>query len=193
MKFETLTYAASSLGFSGCSASGPQETHLSSPTGGLFSARMSDSIAAFLLRVAACFHGCLSSFPSLEPSIQEGLSHCRLTVADSSIDKTSEPLITVRMNRHLSRRMRWLIRRGRVERSGQMRAATAEDKARGNLTPGQCNEYGIRVHGYSRIRTYGLGFTRDELRKIAICWWGLQGSRECLVKLGLCHAPLSPD
>ena len=74
-----------------------------------------------------------------------------------------------------------------------MRVATADDEARCNLTPGQFNEYGIRVHGYSRIRTYGLGFTRDDLRKIAMNWAGLQGSSISLSRAMMCSAPISPD
>jgi len=88
--------------------------------------------------------------------------HCpnhlkRVSLVDTSVDETSEPLHAVRMNRHLSQRLRWLIRRGRVARSGEMRIATANDEARCNLSAGQYNEYCIRVYRWSRTRVYHLG------------------------------------
>ncbi len=98
------------------------------------------------------------------------------------------------MNRHLSRRLRWLIRRGRVERSGEMRVATAEDELRCHLTPGQFNEYCIRVHRYNRIRVYGLGLGRRALFfGAAIGSAILRGDISCLAKALFCSAPISPD
>jgi len=181
MKFETLTYSAHITDYS-VSASAP------SILGRLEASKSRNGIAAFLFRVAAYFHSRMASLPCVECAPQEPL-----TVIDTSLDNSSEPLIKVRMNRHFSRRMRWLIRRGRVQRSGEMRVATADDEARCNLTPGQFNEYCIRVHGYSRIRTYGLGLGRRALRKIAMNWAGLQGNALSLARTGLCLAPLSPD
>jgi len=191
--FETLTYAAVATDYSVGGASGPEETRSLSPQGAAYPARFSDIMASFLLRVAAYFQGCLSSLPILERPCHGSLPQERLTVADSSVDDITGPLMVVLMNRHLSRRLRWLIRRGRVERSGEMREATPEDKARCNLSPGQFSEYCIRVHGHSRIRTYGFGLGRRALRRIAICGAGLQGSVDCLAKAALCRAPLSPD
>jgi len=94
------------------------------------------------------------------------------------------------MNRQLSRRMRWLIRRGRVERSGEMRLATVDDMARCTLTPGQFLEHGIRVHGFSRTRVYRLGLGRRALRLRAIGSAALQGDSLCLGKCAICLAPL---
>ena len=135
--FETATYAAPSIDFS-------MEPEATYPNG----------LAAFILRIAAYFQGCLASLPSPK-NICVNRTQESLTVIDSALDASSEPLIKVRMNRHLSRCLRWLIRRGRVERSGELRVATAEDEARCNLTPGQFLEYSIRVHRMSRIRLYG--------------------------------------
>ena len=74
-----------------------------------------------------------------------------------------------------------------------MRVATAEDKARCNLTPGQFIEYCIRVHGWSRVRSYGLGLGRLALRLLAISAAFLQGDVLYLNKSATCAAPLSPD
>lgn len=175
MMFETATYAAPSIDFS-------IEPEVAYPNG----------LTAFLLRIAAYFQGCLASLPSAK-NICANRTQESLTVIDSALDSTSEPLIKVRMNRHLSRRLRWLIRRGRVERSGKMRLATAEDEARCNLTPGQFNEYCIRVHGMSRIRIYGMGLGRRALRLRAILMAALQGCVLSLRKAPLCSAPLCPD
>ena len=142
-------------------------------------------LAVFLLRLMAYFQGCLASLPRAPKH--------SITIIDSSLDNSSEPLIKVRMNRHLSRRLRWLIRRGRVERSGELRVATAEDEARCNLTPGQFLEYSIRVHRMSRIRLYGLGMGRLALRLCAIFMASLQGDKVSLSRVGLCSAPLTPD
>ena len=117
MMFETATYAAPSIDFS-------IEPEAAYPNG----------LGAFLLRIAAYFQGYLASLPSPK-NICANRTEESLTVIDSALDSTSEPLIKVRMNRHLSHRLRWLIRRGRVERSGKMRLATAADEARCNLPP----------------------------------------------------------
>lgn len=188
MKFETLTYAAGSTDFSVGHALGSQEALLSSPQGVLSPARLSVGIAAFLLRVAAYFQGCLASLPRAEHITEQSL-----TVINTSLDDTSGPLQKVRMNRALSRRMRWLIKRGRVERSGKMRLATAKDMTRCILTPGQFLEHSIRVHGFSRIRVYGLGQGRRALRLIAIYAAALQGDGLYLCKGAICLAPLTPD
>jgi len=119
--------------------------------------------------------------------------HEPLSVIDTSLDATSEPLIEVRLNHHLSRRLRWLIRRGRVSRSGEVRLATTEDTALCNLTPGQFMEYSIRVHRMSRIRIYGMGLGRRTLRLRAIFWAALQGDALSMRKAGNCAALLSPD
>jgi len=153
---------------------------------------MTESIARFLLRLAAYFQGYLSSLPTMKRSAAKP-EPIQLTVIDSAIEGGSEPLIAVRMNRALSRRMRWLIKRGRVQRSGKMRLATAEDKARCHLTPGQFIEYGIRVYGLSRVRSYGLGLGRRALVIIAISTAALQGDVLSLLKRASCAAPLSPD
>ena len=142
-------------------------------------------LAVFLLRLMAYFQGCLASLPRAPKH--------SITIIDSSLDNSSEPLIQVRMNRHLSRRLRWLIKRGRVERSGELRLATADDIARCNLTPGQFMEYSIRVHRISRIRIYGLGLGRRALRLHSFTMAALQGDIVCLRKAVICSAPLSPD
>ena len=142
-------------------------------------------LAAFLLRLMAYFQGCLASLPRAPKH--------SITVIDSSLDNSSEPLMQVRMNRHLSRRLRWLIKRGRVERSGELRLATADDIARCTLTPGQFIEYSIRVHRISRIRMYGLGLGRRALILRSITLAALQGDRMCRRKAVICSAPLSPD
>ena len=175
MMFETATYAAPSIDFS-------IEPETAYPTG----------LASFLLRLAAYFQGCLASLPSPK-NICANRIQDSLAVIDSALDASSEPLIKVRMNRHLSRRLRWLIRRGRVERSGKMRLATAADQARCNLTPGQFMEYSIRVHRISRIRIYGLGLGRRALLLRGFTLAALQGCVLSLRKAALCSAPLCPD
>jgi len=169
--------------FSVGGASGSDEARPTSLRGGFSAARFSVAIGAFLIRLAAYFQGCL---PRMAP-------HERLTVIDAAIGEGSGPLQIVTMNRALSRRMRWLIKRGRVERSGKMRLATEVDKARCSLTPGQFNEYMIRVDGVSRIRLYKLGLSRHARRLISITSAGLQGHVLCLGKAALCLAPLMPD
>lgn len=173
--FETATYAAPSFDFS-------IERDAVAPAG------LTNNIAAFLLRVAAYFQGCLASLPRANTMPQESL-----TVIDTALDGTSEPLQVVRMNRHLSRRLRWLIRRGRVKRSGELRLATADDAARCHLTPGQFMEYSIRVHRMSRIRIYAMGWGRLALQLRSILSALLQGGALCLGRVGLGSAPLSPD
>ena len=172
MTFNTISYGALSFDF----ALEPKTTE---------AAGYSHILTAFLLRLAAYFQSCLASFPRAPQH--------SVTVIDTLLDESSEPLIKVRMNRHLSRRLRWLIRRGRVERSGELRVATAEDEARCNLSPGQFLEYSIRVHRMSRIRLYGLGMGRRALRLCSIFMAALQGDKVSLRKAGLCSAPLSPD
>jgi len=186
VKFETLTYAAGPTDFLVGGASGPQEARPTSPQGGFSAARLSVAMGAFLIRVAAYFQGCLPRLPRMA-------SQKRLTVIDAAMAEGSGPLKVVRMNRALSRRMRWLIKRGRVERSGKMRVATEADKARCNLTPGQFNEYMIRVDGVSRIRLYHLGLSRHVRRLRSITSAGLQGNALCLGKAAICLAPLMPD
>jgi len=155
--------------------------------------QISEFLTGFLQRVAAYFQGYLSSLPVMDRFLELEPAQTRLTMVDSSVDESSEPLQIVRMNRALSRRMRWLIKRGHVQRPGELRIATSDNKARCNLTPGQFNEYGIRVDGWSRVRIYGLGFGRRVLRKIAIMWAGLQGNIVSLCRGLICLAPLSPD
>jgi len=161
------------------------------------SAKMADSLAAFLLRVATYFQGYLASLP--RPSFAQGYhaSHESLdrsmTVIDAALDSAHEPLIRVRMNRALSRRMRWLIRRGRVQRSGRLRVYNPEAEQRCNLSPGQFIDYSIRVCGHSRVRAYGMGLARRALRLRGFLLATLQGDILSLHKAALCAAPLSPD
>jgi len=161
------------------------------------SARMTDSLTAFLLRVAAYFQGCLASLPRVNPVQGSYGSHESLpesvTVIDTALDSAHEPLIRVRMNRALSRRMRWLIRRGRVQRSGRLRIYNAEAEQRCNLSPGQFIDYSIRVCGHSRVRAYGMGLARRALRLRGFLLATLQGDILSLHKAALCAAPLSPD
>jgi len=178
--FETATYAAPTIGFS-------IEREVAHP------ASQMNGLAAFLLRVAAYFQGCLASLPRASFTSMGYIPQESLTVIDTAIESGFEPLQKVRMNRALSRRLRWLIRRGRVERSGKMRLATTEDEARCNLTPGQFNEYCIRVDGLSRIRIYGMGWGRHALRLRAIFSALLRGDTLCLYRAVQCSAPLSPD
>jgi len=172
--------------FSVGGASGSDEARPTSLRGGFSAARFSVAMGAFLIRLAAYFQGCLPRGPRMA-------SQERITVIDTAMAEGSGPLQVVTMNRALSRRMRWLIKRGRVERSGKMRLATEVDKARCSLTPGQFNEYMIRVDGVSRIRLYKLGLSRHARRLISITSAGLQGHVLCLGKAALCLAPLMPD
>jgi len=187
MKFEALTYTAHVTDYS-VTASAPLRLGRLADDGRGASSYLSNGIAAFLLRLAAYFHSALGSLPrSHYPA--EG----SLTFIDTALDNSCEPLQKVRMNRHLSRRLRWLIRRGRVESSGELRLATAKDEARCRLTPGQFNEYCIRAHGWSRIRVYGLGFTRRGLFLNMLGALPLRGDRVSLSRPVNCNALITPD
>lgn len=175
MTFDSVTYTSPIFDFT-LESEGARSSETPCPKQGL---------AAFLLRLMAYFQGCLASLPRAPQQ--------PIAVMGTSLDEGSEPLIKVRMNRHLSRRLRWLIRRGLVARLGELRVATAADEARCNLSPGQFNEYCIRVHRLSRIRIYGLGFGRRALRLCAFFMVALQGDAMCLRRAGLCLAPLTPD
>jgi len=172
--------------FSVGGASGSAEARPTSLRREFSAARFSVAMGAFLIRLAAYFQGYLPRLPRM--TTQDSL-----TVIDTAMAEGSGPLQVVTMNRALSRRMRWLIKRGRVERSGKMRLATGPDLERCNLTPGQFNEYIIRVDGVSRIRLYKLGLSRHGRRLISITCAGLQGNALCLGKAALCLAPLMPD
>jgi len=87
-------------------------------------------LAGFLLRLVAYFQGAVSNYPRLEDYRTDFPTERSVTVIDTSLDDSREPLQRVRMNRHLTRRLRWLIRRGRAARSGEMRIATANNEAR---------------------------------------------------------------
>jgi len=150
-------------------------------------------LAGFLLRLVAYFQGAVSNYPRLEDYRTDFPTERSVTVIDTSLDDSREPLQRVRMNRHLTRRLRWLIRRGRAARSGEMRIATANNEARCKPTPGQFNEHCIRVQGHSRTRIYGFGLGCRALRYIAIYTAALQGNALCLGKTDLCSAPISPD
>jgi len=155
---------------------------------------LTKGLAAFLLRLMAYFQETLSNLPCRDYLTERDyLAEGDLTVIDTALAERSGPLQKVRMNRHLSRRLRWLIKRGRVTSSGKVRLATEEDEAWCHLTPGQFNEYCIRVHGHSRIRIYGFGLNRKDLRKIVICCVGLQGDASALRRMMICKALLTPD
>jgi len=72
------------------------------------SSNLTHGLAAFLLRVAAYFQGCLASLPRVMSSyeqratsqeiVQEGLQES-VTVMDPALEGSSEPLVKVRMNR----------------------------------------------------------------------------------------------
>jgi len=200
MMFQTVTYAAQPLDFAigeEVPDLAPNLTSYSAPIPARETQGLTDSLAAFLLRLAAYFQGYLTSLPRVSPALGHQAAQGSLTVIDTALDGTHEPLIKVRMNRALSRRMRWLIRRGRVERSGRMRVCNLDDQARCTLSPGQFIEYGIRVYGHSRVRVYGLGqnlsLGRRALRLRARLFAGLHGDKICLRKAIACAAPLSPD
>lgn len=162
MAYQTVTYAASL-------------TYAAQPVAPLAesSPNLTDGLAAFLLRVAAYCQGCLASLPRMqsfcEPlaispggfqedaqgNVQAAVKQS-LTVMDAALDGTSGPLVKVTMNRAFSRRLRWLIKRGRVQRSGRLRVCDAATEARCNLTPGQMSEYYIRVYRQNRTVIYGL-------------------------------------
>ena len=153
------------------------------------SSSLTNGLAAFLLRVAAYFQGYLASFPRMASSYQQpAMSQESLpesvTVMDPALEGSSEPLVKVRMNRALRRRMRWLIKRGRVQRSGRLRVCNAAAEARCNLTPGQMREYNIRVNGLSRTVTYGLNRGGHVQNKGTVLSFGIAL---------LCNAILTPD
>ena len=179
MEFPAVTYTASSVSY----APFCFEAESDSASG------LSHGLAAFLLRVAAYFQGCLASLPrmasaSQHPTISQVGVQESVTVMDPALEGSSEPLIKVRMNRALSRRMRWLIKRGRVQRSGRVRECSAAVEARCNLTPGQMSEYCIRVYGVSRAAAYGLNRGGRVVNKGGVLSLG--------VAL-LCNAILTPD
>ncbi len=170
---------------------------MSEPTATETALPLSGGLTAFLLRVAAYFQGYLSSFPCLPKT-----PLCRpqgyavdesLTLVDATLAETSGPLVRVRMNRALRRRMRWLVRRGRMTCSGRHSVADPQIDARCNLTPGQMAEYCIRHHGVSRVAAYGLGLSRHLLRLCGLFLADMQGDKICLRKALTCAAPLSPD
>ena len=183
MKFETVTYTASSFE---C-AIGPASESSHEAVG------LTESITAFLIRLAAYFQGYVASLPRPKDLPQTHTRQQSLTVIDAGLESGSEPLQKVRMNRALSRRLRWLMRRGRVQRSEKVRLATAKDEARCRMSPGQFNEYCIRVYRESRVQAYGLGFKRRILRLIGISAADLKGDISCLRKAKICAAPLTPD
>ena len=164
----------------------------------------SKGLAAFLLRLMAYFHGTLRALPRWEGlrgyealHSTEGSAAPNMVVIDSAAENSmgpnSEPLMKVRMNRALSRRLRWMMKRGRLGGSGEMRLASATEQARCQLSAGQFIEYCIRVHGQSRIRAYGLGLGRRALRDMAIHCAALQGDGLSLCRAAKCNALLAPD
>ena len=175
MEFPAVTYTAQSVSYAPFSFEAESDS----------SSSLTDGLAAFLLRVAAYLQGCLASLPRMASSYERPATLPEsLTVMDAALEGSSEPLIKVRMNRALSRRLRWLIKRGRVQRSGRLRICSAAAEARCNLTPGQMSEYNIRVDGLSRTVAYGLN--RD----------GRIVNRGGVLSLGvalLCGAILTPD
>ena len=181
MEFQTVTYAVPSVTYAAELGDVSLRAEPSEPDSG---PHLSDSLAAFLWRVAAYFQGCLASFPRLyspceHPSVPESL-----TFIDTALDGTSEPLVSVRMNRALSRRLRWMIRRGRVQRSGRLRVYNAQTEGRCHLTPGQRREYLIRVHGISRTAAYGLNRGARHVTRGGVLDLGVAG---------ICAAILTPD
>ena len=181
MEFQTVTYAAQPVDYSIGEEPSDSSSHLT------------DGLAAFLLRVAAYFQGCLASLPRVTSTPQPPASALEdapenvpksLTVIDPALDGTSEPLIKVRMNRALSRRMRWLMKRGRVQRSGRLRVYNSDTETRCNLTPGQMSEYCIRVYRESRSVAYGLNRGGHIANKGGVLSLGVAG---------ICAAILMPD
>jgi hypothetical protein len=176
---------------------------MSDPTAKEIALPLSGGLAAFLIRVAAYFQGYLSAFPSLPQMPLHGAhggiplegynAEGPLTLMDGSVAETSGPLTRVRMNRALRRRMRWLVRRGRIKGSGQHRIASPQIEARCTLSPGQMNEYCIRRYRLSRVVTYGLGMSCRLLRLRALLSTDMQGNAMCLRQVMSCAAPLSPD
>ena len=174
MEFPAVTYAARSVSYAPLCFEDESDSS-SNLTGGL---------TAFLLRVAAYFQGCLASLPRRVSASQNTTVPQSVTVMDPALEGSSEPLIKVRMNRALRRRMRWLIKRGRVQRSGRLRVCSVAAEARCNLTPGQMREYNIRVNGVARVLAYALNRG------------GHLPNKGRVLSLGtslLCNAILTPD
>ena len=175
MEFPAVTYAAQSVSYAPFTFEEESDS----------SSSLTHGLAAFLLRVAAYFQGCLASLPRVRSTYEYPATLTEsLTVMDPALEGGSEPLIKVRMNRALRRRMRWLIKRGRVQRSGHMRVCSAAAEARCNLTPGQMREYNIRVNGVARVLAYALNRG------------GRLPNKGRVLSLGtalLCNAILTPD
>jgi len=174
VEFPAVTYAAASVSY----APFCFEEESDSSSG------LTHGLAAFLLRVAAYFQGCLASLPRVMSIPQHPTPQETLTVMDPALEGSSEPLIKVRMNRALSRRMRWLIKRGRVQRSGRLRICSAAAEARCNLSPGQMSEYCIRVNGLSRVLAYALNRGGRIVNRGGVLSLGMAG---------VCAAILTPD
>ena len=174
MDYPAVTYAAPSVSYAPFSFEDESDS----------SSGLTDGLAAFLLRVAAYFHGCLASLPRRVSASQNTTVPQSVTGMDPALEGSSEPLIKVRMNRALRRRMRWLIKRGRVQRSGRLQVCSAAAEARCNLTPGQMREYNIRVNGVARVLAYALNRG------------GRLPNKGRVLSLGtalLCNAILTPD
>ena len=174
MEFPAVTYAAPSVSYAPFSFEDESDS----------SSGLTHGLAAFLFRVAAYFQGCLASLPRRVSASQNTPVPQSVTVMDPALEGGSEPLIKVRMNRALRRRMRWLIKRGRVQRSGRLRVCSAAAEARCNLTPGQIREYNIRVNGVARVLAYALNRGGRIANK---------GSVLSLGAAGICAALLFPD
>lgn len=177
MDFPAVTYTAPSVSYAPVCFGEESDSFSNAPT-------LTHGLAAFLLRVAAYFQGCLASLPRLSASYERSAIQQSVTVMDEALAGTSGPLIKVRMNRALRRRMRWLIKRGRVQRSGRLRVCSASAEARCNLTPGQMTEYNIRVNGVARVLAYALNRG------------GRIQNKGNVLSLGVgafCAVPLSPD
>ena len=174
MEFPAVTYTASSVSYAPFTFEDESDS----------SSGLSHGLAAFLLRVAAYFQGCLASLPRVR-SVQQNLTVPEsVTVMDAALEGGSEPLIKVRMNRALRRRMRWLIKRGRVQRSGRLRLCSAAAEARCNLSPGQMREYNIRVNGVARVLAYALNRGGRNPNRGGVLSLGVAG---------ICAALLFPD
>jgi len=180
VKYQTVTYAAASVSY----APFTFEEESDSSSG------LTHGLAAFLLRVAAYFQGCLASLPRAMSSYEQRAKSQEIpqesvTVMDPALEGSSEPLVKVRMNRALRRRLRWLIKRGRVQQcAGGLRVCSAAAEARCNLNAGQMREYNIRVNGISRTVAYALNRA------------GRNPNRGGILSLGmaaLCAAILTPD
>ena len=174
MEFPAVTYAARSVSYAPLCFEDESDS----------SSGLTDGLAAFLLRVAAYFQGCLASLPRRVSASQNTTVPQSVTVMDPALEGSSEPLIKVRMNRALRRRMRWLIKRGRVQRSGHLQVCSAAAEARCNLTPGQMREYNIRVNGVARVLAYALNRGGRIVNK---------GGVSSLGVALLCNAILTPD